>query len=293
MGNLGNSQAQTRQRGSLSIWIILLLLGAGAVIGGVVVGVWVIGNVDARLLLANQPAKVLVPEQFEASARVTENLKISIDEVISTIVPIDVELSLPVRNTLNINAEFDGEVPIKMDVRVRDTITIDQVLDVDAVIDANFLGDWHKLPIKGKVPVKAVVPIDLIIPIDKMVRLKFETPVKAKITDNLNVPLKTSIAADIPIQSVMDVPVLSDLHAIVTLPPKQLDVIIDYADLLLPLRTLSLGLKDDEAKAEESSASSAAPAAAASIEPEVEAAVESEAEVEDVDMEAEAGTAAQ
>jgi hypothetical protein len=135
-----------------------------------------------------------------------------------------------------------------MDVRVQDSITIDQVLDVDAVIDANFLGDWHKLPIKGKVPVKAVVPIDLIIPVDKMVRLKFETLVKARIKDNLNVPLKTVIQADIPIQSTLDVPVLSDLQAMVTIPPeKPLPVNIHYADLLLPLRTLSLGFKDDEA----------------------------------------------
>ncbi|MDX1497454.1 MAG: hypothetical protein R3352_07855 [Salinisphaeraceae bacterium] len=235
-----------RQRGALSIWLVLLLLGAGAVIGGTVVALWVIGNVDARLVLADQPAEVTVPEPFTARAKVTENLKISLDEVISTSVPVDVDLSLPVKNQLNINAEFDGEVPIKMDVRVQDSITIDQVLDVDAVIDANFLGDWHKLPIKGKVPVKATVPVDLIIPVDKMVRLKFKTPVKARIKDNLNVPLKTVIEADIPIQSTLDVPVLSDLVAEVTLPPEEpLPVNVHYADLLLPLRTLSLGFKEE------------------------------------------------
>lgn len=243
MRNGFNRRPGLSRQSGLSLWLALLLLGAGAVIGGVLVGVWVISNVDARLILADQPAKVIVPEPFAAKAEVTDNLIISLDEVISTSVPVDVNLSLPVRNTLNINAEFDGEVPIKMDVRVQDEITIDQVLDIDAVIDANFLGDWHKLPIKGKVPVKATVPIDLIIPVDKMVRLQFETLVKARIKDNLNVPLKTTIDADIPIQSTLDVPVLSDLDAIVTLPPTPLDIQVHYADLLLPLRSLSLGLK--------------------------------------------------
>ncbi len=235
------------QRG-LSLWMILIVLLVGAAIGGALVALWVIRNVDARLLLSNQPAQVILPEPFEATARVTDDLRIQIDEVISTSVPVDVDLSLPVKDPLNIMAEFDAEVPIKLDVRVKDKILLDQVLNLDAVIDANFLGDWHKLPIRGKVPVRATVPIDLVIPVNQKVRLKFTTPVKARIKDNLNVPLKTTIVADIPIASTMDVPVLSDLKAVVTLPSdKPVNVIVNYADLLLPLRTLSLGLNDEPA----------------------------------------------
>ncbi|HEY0975240.1 MAG TPA: hypothetical protein VGE57_12165 [Solimonas sp.] len=238
-----------RQRG-LSMWLVLLILLIGAALGGALVAIWVIRNVDARLLLVDQPAQVVLPEPFAATARVTDSLRIRIDEVISTSVPVDVDLSLPVKDPLNIMAEFDAEVPIKLDVRVKDKIALDQVLNLDAVIDANFLGDWHKLPIRGKVPVKAIVPIDLVIPVDQKVRLKFTTPVKAKIKDNLNVPLKTTIVADIPIASTMDVPVLSDLNAIVTLPPDEpVNVTINYADLLLPLRTLSLGLNDGQGAA--------------------------------------------
>ncbi len=235
------------QRGAVTPLMALLLIGGGAILGGIVAGAWVFMNVDARLLLTNQAAEVIIPEPFPASAKVLENLKIAIDDSISTTVPVDVQLSLPIKDTLNVLAEFDGEVPIKMDVRVKDTITIDQVLELDTVIDANFLGDWHKLPIRGKVPVKAQVPVDLTIPVNKNVRLKFTAPVKARIKDKVNVPLKTQIAATIPIKSTLEVPVLSDIKADVTLPPDQpVSIIVNYADLLLPLRSLALGLQSGD-----------------------------------------------
>jgi len=44
------------QRGSWTIWVVLLAVLAGAAIGGALVALWVFRNVDARLLLANQPA---------------------------------------------------------------------------------------------------------------------------------------------------------------------------------------------------------------------------------------------
>lgn len=239
-----------RQHGGAGLWVILLALLIGAVIGGALVGIWVFSNVNARLVIANERAKVIADEPFRASARVTEDLRIRIDERITTSVPVDEQLSLPVRDPLNIIAEFDAEVPIQLDVRVQDEISIDQVLEVDTVIEAKVLGDWQKLPIRGKIPVKATVPVDLLIPVDENVRLQFTAPVTARLQDNLEVPLKTTINTTIPIQSEMSIPLLSDLEAEVTLPKDEpLDVLINYADLELPLRTLRLGLKGEENQA--------------------------------------------
>ena len=247
------SEPFARTQRGIATWTLLGVLLLGAVLGGALVALWIFRNVDARLLLTEQPAKVTLPDDLPITAEILKNLQIRLDETVNTTVPVDQQVTIPVRDTLNLMVEIDDDIPLKLDVRVQDEITIDQVLDIDAVIDANFLGDWHKLPIRGKVPVKATVPIDLLIPVDQKVRITLRSPVKAKLRDDLVVPLKTDISADVPISGTFNVPVLTPLEARVTLPDEPLDIVINYADLVLPLRTLRLGLKDETTPAADGS----------------------------------------
>lgn len=218
----------------------------GAVIGGVVAGWWVFRNIDARLTLADQPATVIIPQPVTVSADVLNNLEIEINDAITTTVPVNQTILIPIKDTLHVIAKFDNEIPIRMNVPVRDQITIDQVLDVDTVIKAELLGDTHDLPIRGKIPVKAVVPISLNIPVDQIVPIKFEAPADVQIVEPLEVPLQADIAATIPIKSQMSVPVRSALQAEVRI-PDPVDIVITDADLKLPLRTLRLGVVPESA----------------------------------------------
>lgn len=220
--------------------VLVLVLAIG---GGMLAGLWVFRNIDARLLLVDQPASVIIPEPIEVSADVLDNLDIDIDTSITTTVPVDQRVSIPINETLKVMATFDSEVPIRMNVPLNDSILIDQVLDVDTVLKAELLGDTHDLPVRGKIPVKARVPVKLNIPIDQMVRLQFTAPVEARLKQALDVPLKVDIAATIPIRSQMSVPVKSALKAKVTI-PEPADIVIVRSDLRLPLRTLVLQTKD-------------------------------------------------
>lgn len=242
------------QSGAIGFWLLLLLILAVAAIGGGIVGYWVFKNVDARLLLTDQPAMVTIPAPLEVTADVLNNLDITLDDTISTKVPIDQVVSIPVDETLHLIAKFDAMVPIKLDVNVQQTISLDQEVYVDAVVEAQVLGDTLQLPIRGNIPIKAEIPINLTIPIDQKVRLKFTAPVAAKLRQNLTVPLKTTIDADIPIHADLSVPVTSAMKARVYFPPEPTRIIIEYADLKLPLRTLQLGLKDGEEAATEKEA---------------------------------------
>ncbi|MDN5939498.1 MAG: hypothetical protein L0H83_12670, partial [Salinisphaera sp.] len=187
--------SNSHQRGAIGFWLLLLVVLLAAMAGGAIAGYWIFQNVNARLLLSDQPAMVTIPEPIVATADVLNNLNISLDTVISTRVPIDKTVSIPVDDTLHLLAKFDAEVPIKMEVPVHQSITLDQTVHVDAVIQAQVLGDTLSLPIRGDIPIKAEVPIDLVIPVDRMVRLKFTAPVEAKLKQNLTVPLKTTIDA--------------------------------------------------------------------------------------------------
>ncbi|MGQ0700000.1 MAG: hypothetical protein ACT4PZ_17365 [Panacagrimonas sp.] len=238
------------QRGSALIWLIALAILIGAAVGGALVAMWVFKNVDARLMLVDQPARITIDEKLKVTARALDNLNIRLDDVIHTKVPVDQIIKVPVKETLNVIADFDGIVPIKMEVQVRDQIVLDQVLDLNAVIDAEILGDKLKLPIRGKVPVKAIVPVSLDIPVDQPVRIKFIAPVGVKIVQDLTVPLRTVIEADIPIQADLSVPVKSDIPAEAEFSREPLAATIVDADLRLPLRTLRLERKDDQAGSE-------------------------------------------
>jgi len=219
--------------------LFFLVVLLGAIAGGIAVGWWVFHNIDARLALKDQPALVFLPEPLRVSADVLNDLEIEIDSSITTVVPVDQRISIPVDETLRVKASFDAEVPIRMNVPVKDFITIDQMLDVDTVVKAELLGDTHDLPLRGKIPVKARVPVNLNIPVDQMVHLKFTAPVEARLKQALEVPLKADIAATIPIKSRMNVPVRSALEARITVPNPE-SIIITEADLRLPLRTLRM-----------------------------------------------------
>ncbi|MCC2658551.1 MAG: hypothetical protein K0Q76_3659 [Panacagrimonas sp.] len=239
-----------RQRGALMIWLVLLAVLIGAAIGGALVALWVFRNVDARLLLSNQPAKITIDEKLQVTARALDNLNIRLDDTIQTKVPVDQIITVPVKEQLKVMADFDGTIPIKMDVAVRDKIVLDQVLDLNAVVDAEILGDKLKLPIRGKVPVKAIVPVSLDIPVDQPVKLKFTAPVGVRVQQALTVPLVTVIDAAIPIQADLSVPVRSDIPAEAIFTRDPIAATIVESDLRLPLRTLRLEVKDDGARSD-------------------------------------------
>ncbi|WP_162932344.1 hypothetical protein [Solimonas sp. K1W22B-7] len=238
------------------MWIFVVVILLAAIAGGMLAGMWVFRNVDARLVLTDQPATVVLPNALAVSADVLNELEIEINSSITTTVPVNQRILIPLTDTLHVQASFDSPVPIKMNVPVRDFIYIDQVLDVDAVVKADLLGDTHDLPLRGKVPVKAKVPVSLNIPVDQMVHLKFTAPVDVKFKDPLDVLLKADIATTIPIHSKMSVPVKSALKANITVPDPA-DIIITNADLRLPLRTLRFGT--GEAQKEAAAAAATAP----------------------------------
>jgi hypothetical protein len=233
-----------RQRG-LSLWWIpaVLLIAAG---GGALIAWFVISRVDLTLMLRDQLAMVVIEQDLMATARVKDRLDLHLDETIKTQVPVDQPVTIPLDDTLNIIVHFDGEIPLKMDVRLQDSIPLEQVVELDTVVEAYLpeLGSTLKIPLRGKVPINTMVPVDLMVPINQPVRLKFTTPVTARIKQDLTVPLRTVIDAEVPIDASLKVPVLNELQARIIMPTTPSRAVITEADLTLPLRTLRLGLEE-------------------------------------------------
>lgn len=234
------------QRGGLLFWALIILIGAA--IGALVTFELVIKRLQAQLLVTDEQLYAYVDQPLTVTASVRNELKISIDEVVSTSVPVDTTLSVPVEDALSLIADFNAVVPISTVVPVDDVIPLEQDIDIDTVVEADLLGETFKLPLRGRFPVRAEVPVRLMVPIDQDVRLAFTAPIQARLKQNLIVPLKTTIVADVPLKTEMSVPVLNDVAIDVEIPHDPvLPVKLNYADLNIPLHTIRFSLDDQPA----------------------------------------------
>lgn len=233
------------QRGGLLFWAAVVLVGAVA--GALLVFHFVIRHLEAQLLVTNETLLAYVDQPLEIEASVLNQLDIELDEVVSTRVPVDTVLTVPVEQPLELNAVFDAVVPIRVDVPVEDVILLEQNVDIDTIVQADLLGETFDLPLRGSFPVRAEVPVTILVPIDQNVRLRFTAPIKARMRQDLIVPLKTEIVADVPLTTQMSVPVLNDLfvNAVVSKDPL-LEVRLNYADLLIPVGKVSFGLAEND-----------------------------------------------
>tara|TARA_R110001599_G_scaffold44009_5_gene131495 strand:+ start:6460 stop:7248 length:789 start_codon:yes stop_codon:yes gene_type:complete len=231
------------QRGGLLLWAVVVL--AGATVGALLVFYFVIRHLHAQLLVTDETLLAYVDQPLEVEASVLNRLDIELDEVVSTRVPVDTVLTVPVAQPLELNAEFDALVPIRVDVPVEDVILLEQNVDIDTIVQADLLGETFDLPLRGSFPVRAEVPVTILVPIEQNVRLRFTAPIRARMRQDLIVPLKTEIVAEVPLKARMSVPVLNDLFvsAVVNKDPP-LEVRLNYSDLLIPVGKVGLRFAD-------------------------------------------------
>lgn len=224
---------------------IILFIAMGV---GVTAAWWFFQHGSARLLLTNQKATVVLPEPIPVTADILNDLAIVLEGKLTTTVPIDQNVTIPIKDTLHVMATLDHDVPIKMNVPIHDTVMVDQLVHVDTTVGVKVLGKTLNLPIKGDVPIKTEVPINLEVPVDQMVHLKFTAPADVKLTQALNVPLKADIHTTIPLHSKMNVPVKSALKANVSI-ADPVEAIVTHAELKLPLHDLGLSYAEQQAEA--------------------------------------------
>lgn len=223
---------------------VILLIAMGV---GVTAAWWFFQHGSARLLLTNQKATVVLPQPIPVTADILNDLAIVLDGKLTTTVPIDQNVTVPIKDTLHVMATLDHDVPIKMNVPIHDTIRVDQIVHVDTTVGVKVLGRTLTLPIKGDVPIKTDVPIQLEVPVDQLVHLKFTAPADVKLTQALNVPLKADIHTTIPLHSSMNVPVKSALKANVRI-ADPVEAVVTHAELKLPLHNLGLNFAEQQAE---------------------------------------------
>lgn len=241
----GTAVGSRRQTGSVLVWLLGLIVLFGSAVIGAVIAYLIFTYVEVRLPLRNQPAKVTILEPVIGHGKVLSRLSVRIDETIHTRVPVDQNITIPISGELDLMLHFDGNVPLKLSIPVNETIHLTQRVELDTVIEAKILGDIQKLHVSGIIPLDERIQLDITVPVNKSVHLNFTAPVTAFIDQKVTVPLETTIEADVPIDAAFNIPVLNKMVGRIEFPDTPTRVILEKAELVLPLRTLKLGLTDE------------------------------------------------
>lgn len=187
-----------------------------------------------RLTLSGQPARIAIESDLVVRVSPSENLAVAIDDTVHARVPVEQALAVDITQPIPLAVMLEGNVPIQMNLRVRDELAIDQSLMVDTVLQARVMGVWLRVPVRGEVPIRMRVPVDISVPVNDTARIAGRLPVRAYPREPLHARLNTTIDTDVSIRGRLDATV-SPLNATVRTSLDPLAIRIEHADLRVPL----------------------------------------------------------
>lgn len=226
--------------GALILTALLLSLGMLALTAGL--GWWAWQNLATKVVLREQTADIVMPKELAVRARVSNEVKVRLDQVMDVRVPIHETLTIPMDTAIPLKVSIDTVVPIHLDVPVEHVLHVDQTLDLDTQVKTRILGIPVTLPIRGKVPLKADVPISLLIPVRKDLPVTLTTPAKVRLSEPLKAQVDAVIAAKVPIRETLSMPVTAPVDATLTFPQQHVTAGLHMMDVTLPFRAITFGL---------------------------------------------------
>lgn len=223
---------------TLGRWILFGWLFLLIVVLGLAGGFLLYTRVVIGVSLTDQFALLKLPAELRVDAHTEQIAELTLLGRVAVNVPFRHEaLPLPLKGQYRTNLELDTWVPLRMDIRYRDTLMVETGLDVSA--DTGMIYSWlPELPVRGVLPVRFELPVDILVPVETMVRLQFSGQVLAAIdqvvTPSVDTKLTTTLDLDLDIES----PVLNRFSATVIPQERSVPIILDDSVLELPLQDL-------------------------------------------------------
>ncbi len=250
----GEPSPPLSQRRSVFWRVLLWMLGGGvavvAVVCGVLVAWWVYFHIVIDIAIRDQKMGVTLPESIRGIAEITNVLEVAMKGEISTEVPFNQELTVPLQGRYDLDVELRAKVPLKFDVTYNGILPIDTQADVTIRTGINYknLKSLRNLDIQTTIPLKFPLPVNLNVPIDQVIDLEYVGPLTADLDDELKTVVNTTLKARLPINQTVRTPVTARLP--LTLFPQQDQVRAILTRLDVKLRPSSM-LKFSIAKEDE------------------------------------------
>ncbi len=229
-------------------WIAAAGVLAGALIGGVVVALWLYTHVVVHIQIRDQPLGVMLPDEFNAIAKVTNDLEVAMDGQISTSVPFQQDLTVPFRGRYDFDVDMRADVPVAFEVVYDGILPIDTAADVTIRTGINYknLKSLRNLVIETSLPLKFPLPVKLNIPVKDTIDLRYTGPLSADINQDVQTRVDTVLKTRLPINQTITTPVTAALPLTVYPRHEQVRLILSRMDIALrPSTMLGFSVTED------------------------------------------------
>lgn len=240
-----------RSRMGLLGWTVTGGVLLGALACGVLIAWWIWMNLVIHIYIRDQLTGITLPESFDAVAEVSNVLDVAMDGEITTSVPFQQTLTVPLRGRYDFDVEMNARVPVKFEVIYDGIIPVDTSADVTVRTGINYknLKSLRNLTIETSLPLKFPLPVNLKIPIDDTIDLTYNGPLSADIDQDLLAPVDTVLQTKLPIKQTIRTPVTAAIPLVVSPAAEQVRMrITDLKVDLRPSRMLGFGLASKEAR---------------------------------------------
>lgn len=235
-----------RRRGP---WRLLLGLGAAGivVVAGGLLGYWIFMNLHFSLMLRDQPIVITLPEHLEPHVRVTEELEILMDGVISAQVPFRQEVSFPLRGSYNTEVELDAQVPVQFEVVYDGIIPVDTVAEIETRADFNYqqAKTLRNLHIQARLPMQFSMPVRLTAPVDQEIRFRYSGPLRMHFDQMITTEVDTVIDTALKVHQKVTAPVLAEIPMVATSAPRPMRAVIVETRISDAVRNIKLEQAED------------------------------------------------
>lgn len=227
-----------------------LMLGAGglAVVGfGAFAGFWLLMRLSFGLTVSNQPMAVTLPERFDITAQIAEELDILMSGVIHAQVPFQQELTLPLQGRYRSDITMNAQVPVQFDVVYDGIIPVDTVADIQIRTDFNYMGakTLRNLDIRAKLPMQFGLPVKLTAPVDDVIDLRYEGPLIMNLDQTITTEVDTVINTQLNVHERVSAPVIARIPMRTIGPAQPLRTTIVHMPISGLVRYIGLSVTDN------------------------------------------------
>lgn len=238
-------------------WLYVLLglvLVAGALVAGAFIAWWIYMHIVITIPIRNQPTGVDLPERFNATANVSNDLQVAMKGAISTSVPFNQDLVVPFRGRYDFDVEMNAKVPVEFDVAYDGILPVDTEADVQIRTSINYknLKALRNLNIETTLPLTFPLPVQLLIPVKDTIDLEYAGPLSADINQDITTRVDTVLRTTLPIDQTITTPVSAALPLEIRPDVQQVRLIL--SEMLVELRPsqmLRFGFADADAETAE------------------------------------------
>lgn len=223
----------------LALTVSLMAMLTCVVGGGL--GVLIYLRLVVGMDLSQQQILMRLPEGLRALVDITDPVPIKIDGLVNARVPIDQTFQLPLKGSYVAQVEFNTQIPLKTTVTYRGSIPIRAFADLRGstalVVNSRFLPQFDLM---ARVPLNFDLPITLTVPIETEIALAYRGPLQFSLNQQVAVPVRTTLNTQFALHREAQAPVLAKIGLHVHAPSAAIPVLIEQADLRLPIQQLTL-----------------------------------------------------